>query len=93
MVESHIVVGEAVGKAIHERFLNEVFTLEALRNTINITILTKCFRSATSTIFNNGKLIHVSFISGRFPLVLKITQKYTCTLNIGIVFTNFCRYI
>ncbi|KAK9509373.1 hypothetical protein O3M35_006704 [Rhynocoris fuscipes] len=53
MIEAYPTIREALAKEIKERFLTEVFAVDALTHPLAITILAKCFKIASSDLLNN----------------------------------------
>ncbi|KAL1123007.1 hypothetical protein AAG570_003331 [Ranatra chinensis] len=53
MVESHSTIGEALRRAIYERFLESTLTPDSLTRVLTLTLATKCFKLTTSPKLNS----------------------------------------
>lgn len=54
MIESNHNIAEAVSRRLSESFLGQAFNALALHKPINLTMLTKCFKMASSSLMNDA---------------------------------------
>lgn len=62
MIESNQNIAEAVSRRLSESFLGQAFNSLALHKPINLTMLTKCFKMASSPLLNDGEYVFWYFM-------------------------------